>query len=240
MLQELVSYLIGLQRPITKTIGDFTYGVTDHGIDSEPVIPKARPTLGVVTLSGLVAAHELKLDEQKDVTVHIESHTKVSVVPICADKFGRRTPYVTAVCSEQIPFVFGNYYTPEAFVIAFHSSFVPTDNFYAVVKLLSALSSENSIQTSDDGLTQSVTMNTGTIKRGEVQVKPRVALAPYRTFREAAPVESEFLLRMRGKPGELPTCALIEVDSGKWKIEAILALKHWLDAKLPKGTVVIA
>jgi hypothetical protein len=34
--------------------------------------------------------------------------------------------------------------------------------------------------------------------------------------------------------------ALIEVDSGKWKIEAILALKHWLDAKLPKGTVVIA
>jgi hypothetical protein len=54
-------------------------------------------------------------------------------------------------------------------------------------------------------------------------------LSPYRTFRELNQPESAFIFRMRGGgEGKAPQCALFEADGGKWKLDAVQAIKLWL------------
>lgn len=41
--------------------------------------------------------------------------------------------------------------------------------------------------------------------------------------------ESEFIFRLRSQAGAIPECALFEADGGKWKLDAVLAIKAWLE-----------
>ncbi len=63
-------------------------------------------------------------------------------------------------------------------------------------------------------------------------------LIPWRTFRESAPAQSEFLLRMKGAPGQLPQIALIEADGGKWRLDTIASVATWLREALPASTII--
>lgn len=62
-------------------------------------------------------------------------------------------------------------------------------------------------------------------------MKGRRTLRPYRTFREVEQPASEFVFRLRSLNGEVPWCALFEADGGKWKLDAVLKIKAWLEAE---------
>jgi hypothetical protein len=62
-------------------------------------------------------------------------------------------------------------------------------------------------------------------------VQGRVKLSPYRTFREVAWPESEFVFRLRSRGGGVPECALFEADGGKWKLDEVVTIETWLDAQ---------
>ena len=63
---------------------------------------------------------------------------------------------------------------------------------------------------------------------GNVQVKPRVTLRPFRTFLEVAQPESEFILRLNDR-GEVN---LIGADGGAWKLEAVRNIAAYFEEKL--------
>ena len=63
---------------------------------------------------------------------------------------------------------------------------------------------------------------------GNVQVKPRVTLRPFRTFLEVAQPESEFILRLNDR-GEIN---LIGADGGAWKLEAVRNIAAYFEEKL--------
>jgi hypothetical protein len=107
-----------------------------------------------------------------------------------------------------------------------------------LLRLCSNLTAGSSVQTADDGFSQKVVIQEGGVTRGGVELPPRIALAPYRTFREITPVESDFLIRMQGKKDALPQIALFGVDGGGWKLDTVLAVKTWLLEKIPTILVI--
>jgi hypothetical protein len=207
------------------------------------IVPPVKPALQLVSLTGFADTFKADLDTFSAagrVAVHVSDHLNVSLISLEGDKYGRRHTWLTATCKETNPFPFDQYQLPEAFLLSLQAGFLPTENVVQLQLLASTLSSDSSIATQDDGFTQTVTVKQGSVSRGDAVLPKRIKLMPYRTFREVDPIESEFILRLKGKPGELPTIALLQVDAGKWKHDTQLVVKKWLAKHLPEGTTVVA
>jgi hypothetical protein len=233
-------------QPITHKLGDQEYRVvpSSFGLQLESlIVPPAKPSLQVKSLTGFLDTFAAGIDDfaaAGKVAVHVVDHETVALVSLEADAYGRRHEWLRAVNTEKNPFPFDAYQQPEAFLLSLQQGFLPTEDVVQLQKLASALSSDSSISTNDDGFSQTVTVKQGAVTRGTAEIPKRIKLMPYRTFREIDPVESEFIVRLKGAPGSLPTVALIPVDAGKWKHDTALLVKRWLVGQLPDNTVVIA
>jgi hypothetical protein len=232
-------------QPISVTVEGEHYAVVpgQHGpalgAHIRLPVPIATPTLKLATLTGFVDAYNAALDEfSETAAVHVIDPITVALVSLRADEFGRRHEWLRAVCGETNPFPFDTYQTPEAFLINLQSGFLPTDNVISLQRLASSLTSENSVGVADDGLSQVITVKQGTVTRDTVTLPPRIELFAYRTFREIDPIASDFMVRLKGKPGELPTIGLLQIDAGKWKMDTVGVVSKWLEAALPDAVVI--
>ena len=181
-----------------------------------------------------------KIDGFTESVVQVIDHNTVALIALKADENGQRHEWLRTVNQEKNPFPFEQYQTPEQFLLSLQMGFLPTEEVIQLQRLASTLSNESSISTQDDGYSQSITVKQGAVTRAEIPLPKRIKLMPYRTFREIDPVESEFIVRLKGAAGQLPTVALIPVDAGRWKHDTSLLVKYWLVANLPKDSVVIA
>jgi hypothetical protein len=201
--------------------------------------PTAKPTLKLATLTGFVDAFNAKIDQfPGEVAIHVIDPITVALVSMRADEFGRRHEWLRAVCGEVNPFPFDAYQTPEAFLINLQSGFLPTDNVINLQRLASSLTTENSAGVADDGLSQVVTVKQGTVTRNTVELPPRIELFTYRTFRAIDPIASDFMVRLKGEPGKLPSIALLQIDAGKWKGDTMTVVSKWIKQNLPEATVI--
>lgn len=184
----------------------------------EPPIPVA---VAVHTLGGLVdliAALSLK-----EVFIHIESPSEVTVQSQAVNSAAKRAEYIScSVIRDTQPFTFGQFYNPEEFVIALQSKFADGGDLASLLVLASNVKQEAVTINEDDGFSQKLSASAGVHLKAATNAKPRVSLAPYRTFPEVEQPLSMFLFRARGgSPTELPKLALFEADGGKWRTEAI-------------------
>jgi hypothetical protein len=232
-------------QPISVTVEGAHYAVVpgQHGPAVGAHIrlpaPTAKHTLQLATLTGFVDAFKADIDEFPDkVAVHVLDPITVALVSLQADEFGRRHQWLRAVCGEENPFPFDTFQTPEAFLIRLQSGFLPTENVIALQRLASSLTTENSVGVADDGLSQVITIKQGTVTRDAITLPPRIELFAYRTFREIDPIASDFMVRLKGKPGELPQIALLQIDAGKWKMNTVGVVSKWLEEKLPDAVVI--
>ncbi len=243
MLEKWIEDLRSLfQEPKAYEIIDgdnFSITQTANGPEINRVIlPPLIQTLSVETLSGLRDAVMSKICKDAVVAVQVRDFNQVQVVSVEADRFGRRQIWVDAKCHEANPFPFGSFQMPEAFLISLNTCFLFNQQAVDLQRLASTLSSEHSVSMADDGISQVVTVKSGTVTRANVTLPNRLNLIPWRTFREATPVESEFLLRMKGSAGQLPSIALIEADGGRWRLDTIASVAKWLREELPGYTVI--
>lgn len=228
--------------PITHVVGGQPYAIKADGTLGEPVrqLPPqwTKPTLEVSTVSGLVGAYKAKIDDlpETGVAFHIVSPTRVNILSLTADEFGRRHVWASAQHTQECPFKFGHYMDAEAFLIAFRSSFYFNDNAVKIQKLLSTLSNESAVSVADDGISQTLTVKAGAVTRTAVELPQEIPLIPWRTFREVAPVESKFLLRLKGEPGKVPQAALFEIDA-KWQMDTVNSIATYLRTELPDATI---
>lgn len=194
------------------------------------VIPPALTTLKVKTLTGLAdllravpAAVTLE-----DWFIHVVSHHQVVVSAKADDSYGRRALFAVCEFFAGEPFPFDRFLDRDTFVIGLQSRFVQNADSQSLLVLTSSMSSDGAMLSEDDGVSQKVTVKQGVTLKDAKLVRPRWTLQPYRTFREIAQPASEFVFRLKGESGSIPACALFEADGGQWKIEAMLAIKHWL------------
>jgi hypothetical protein len=94
------------------------------------------------------------------------------------------------------------------------------------------LRSERVEDVEDDGISQLTSVRSG-IARVEngVKLPNPVELRPYRTFANIEQPLSKFVFRMKDAPekGGKPSFGLFEASGGAWQLEAIAAIKVYLD-----------
>jgi hypothetical protein len=246
-MKQVLEYLfdrIRDKRPVTHNVDGQEYAVKFDGTLGEPVRELApqwyRPTLEVNTLAGLVDAYKAQVDDfpADEVALHIVSHLEVQLVHLKADKYGHRHVWVRARHTPDTPFVFGQYQAPEAFRIAFQSSFYINEEAVKVLQLCGTVGSGEAVLVSDDGISQEVNVKSGTVTKASVTLPADgVPLIPWRTFREVHPVESKFLLRMKGVKDSLPHIALFEIDA-KWKLYTVEAIRRHLQHELKDAKII--
>lgn len=236
--KEVLAYLferLKAERPVTHKVGDQAYAVQSDGTLGAPVRELApqwtAPTLSVNTLQGLADAFKEQVDDLKheNVAFHIVDYLTVQIISVDADAFGRRHVWAQAKHKPDTKFIFGNYHKPEDFLIAFRSSFLFNDEAVKVQQLCSSVGSGDAVLVTDDGISQEVQIKSGTVTRNAIPLPSEgVLLIPWRTFRDAHPVASRFLLRMKGVKDSLPLIALFEVDA-KWELDTVAAIRHWIE-----------
>lgn len=244
MIKEALDYLTKLQtpkNPITVELRGEPYAVKIDGTIGEhirkPDTTITYPCVAVSTLSALVAAFNSMVDA-KAVAVHIRDPLEVRIIDIKPDEFGHRQLYVSATHEAETDFTFDTYYLPEEFIIKFRASFLFNEEAVKVQQLCSTLEAGSTVSVADDGISQTVVIATGTINKTPVTLPAEgVPLIPWRTFRDAAPVESKFLLRMKTMKDSLPRIALFEIDE-KWRLDTIGAIREYLKAQLPDATII--
>jgi len=246
MIKEALEYLASIQtpqRPVTHEVAGQPYQVLSNGtlgpailkVDTRP----ARTTLEVSTLSGLVAAYKIAIDKLGTrVAVIIDDPFTVTLMDLDSDEFGLRQDYVIAKHSEEKPFPFDTYLDPEPFLLQFRARFLWNDNAVTIQQLCSTIGAATGVAVSDDGISQEVTVKSGTITKSAVQLPADgITLIPVRTFGDANPVEAKFLLRMKGVKDALPKIALFEIDP-MWKLYTVASIRKYLAEQLPDAVII--
>lgn len=176
---------------------------------------KLADTIVLLSLSGLAEMIKQEINEYNlPLFVRATSAERVHVFGAIRDDMQREMPY-TAI-AKFIGFDYDRYMSIENMIIGLKSRFAPTEDRDYLVQLLGNITDQQSVQTKDDGITQSATVKSGIQLVGEQRIKPIVSLKPYRTFLEVEQPESDFLIRL--KDG---SAALFEADGGAWEREAV-------------------
>ncbi|MFZ0662141.1 MAG: hypothetical protein WAM66_05570 [Acidobacteriaceae bacterium] len=246
-MREVLEYLFGrlkAERPVTHEVNGQPYAVEEDGTLGEPVRGLApqwtKPTLQVVTLRALADAYRERIDglDAAAVAFHISHYRAVQIVSLASDDFGERHVWVRAMHSAETKFEFGKYYEPEDFLIKFRSSFLFNDEAVKVQQLCSSVGSGDAVLVTDDGTSQQVEVKSGTVTRSAVTLpSDGVELIPWRTFRDAHPVASRFLLRMKAVKDHLPQIALFEIDA-KWELDTVASIRGWIEKNVPDAKVI--
>lgn len=233
------------KHAVTTEVDGQSYSIKADGTLGAPVLELGpqwiKPTLEVGSLGALVALYQAGLDDfEDDAALHVVNYRVVRLVRLKADEYGCRHVYAVATYQEETPFKFAQFQAPDKFLIDFRSSFYWNEEAVKVATLLSHLESGSSVTVADDGLSQKVeiTQQTKSVTKIPVTLPADgVPLIPWRTFREAAPVESRFLLRLQAVKDSLPNAALFDIDQ-KWKLDTVASVAAWLAEKLPEATIV--
>lgn len=227
------------KNPVFVTVGEHDYAVKADGTLGEPIrkvlLPQfTKPTLKVATLTALAAACIAKVDGfGEDVALHVTDFLTVQLVSTKADEYGRRHVYIEAKHQVETPFKFNTYLAAEDFQIALRTSFLLNDEAVKVLTVASNLESGQQISVGDDGLSQKIEVKIGTVSKTSVTLpSDGIPLIPWRTFRDADPVESKFLLRLQQVKDDLPKVALFEIDQ-KWKLDTIQSIANWIKTNIP-------
>ena len=236
MLAEFLSKVLDIAKPEMHTVKD-VHGVETvfstkplHQIQAEA--PKQAPGVPVSTLKGFADLVHAKLEDgafQDDFVIHVQDEATVTLKSRKSDDYGRR---LTLIQAKPVPFdqfKFGTWVDQETFAIAVASLFADNEDKAYVLKVASILTNEAVGTTEDDGFTQRVNVKAGLLQKAVTTLKPRVALAPFRTFPEVTQPVSDFVFRARGGDSGA-TLMLVEADGGRWKIDAIETLRKAMEA----------
>jgi hypothetical protein len=206
-----------------------------------PIMDPVPACLAVCTLTGIKDYLTANLDalDFKKIIIHVCGPEKVIIRSSVSGSFKQRID-----CLEASPrlrkFQFGQYLPCENFIIGIQTAFVQDEITAAILKLAGNLSHEAVTNYNDDGITQRVVAKVGITKVCDVPVPSPVELRPFRTFLEVEQPKSKFILRIQGKEGSAPTCALLEADGGQWELDAIKNVSAWLQEKLPQLITILA
>ena len=213
MLKNFINRIVELAAPTTYEINGHTYASEGlERIDPPKYMPRSIDVTGLDSVCKLVR-NEVKAVGRK-IFVQIKAYNQVQVFSTYDDQYERSYLYK---CMADTPSVTVGRFNPyENAVIELRSLYIPNEGTNYLLQLLSSISSESKVVSTDNGVTQTVEAKQGIALSQMVQVKPRVTLKPFRTFIEVDQPESEFLLRISGD-GKI---GLYEADGGVWKLEA--------------------
>ena len=236
MLKEAIKETERLAAPTTVEIDGSVYS------NQELVfVQDKKPMPKCIELTGLDSVCKMVRNEADHVGlqifIQVKDYRNVSVFTSLDSDEDRLYLYK---CAADTPVVTTDRFMDyEKAVIELRSLYIPNDGTDYLLQLLSSISNESRVTSSDNGVTQRIEATNGIALSSMVTVKPRVTLQPFRTFIEVAQPASEFLLRINER-GEI---GFYQADGGVWKLEATRNVAAYFEEKLQdlidKGIVVV-
>lgn len=203
-----------------------------------PEKPLATP-LQTSSLLGLVQYLVVNVDELPldDLLIEVSStHASLfSTLPTVTND-RRRECYIQAVAPER-KHPWGLFMDQDRFLIWLLSGFVRDDHLLALAELAKVASSEQTVESRDSGVSQTLTVRRGA-KLAVETVEPIRTLQPYRTFAEVDEPQSHFLLRV--KDSAPPQFALFTADGDAWQLEAARLVASYLRRALSDNDLEVA
>lgn len=224
MLANMIEKIVSLKETKTFEINGEIY--SDRPL--ERVAPHVD-TPCAIEVNGLDSISKLIREEMQKVAstimVQVKDYNLVEVFTAYRDDFSRFHLYRARA---DVPGFRSGWREREEALIQLRSLFIPNEGTEYLLNLLSRISEDSNVTSSDNGVTQRVEARQGIALNSMVEVKPRVSLQPFRTFLEVAQPESEFLLRVEKNNG----IGFFEADGGVWKLEAKRNVAAYFDAAL--------
>ena len=224
MLKEFAQYLVSLKDNKTYEINGQTY--------SDRELCRIAPHVdrpNKITVNGLDSVVKLiqreYLGQQLPLFVRVATPRDIEVFTALDVMQGRNHLYVVECDAPKFQAGWREYDTA---IIELRSMFIPNDGTEYLLDLLSRISKEDNVTTSDNGVTQQVEARSGIALKAKETIRPRVKLIPYRTFAEVEQPESEFLLRV----DDDARIGLFEADGGTWKLNAKANIAGFLNSRL--------
>ena len=238
MLKEFVEKIADMAENKTHQInGEFYSDKPTYHIKREKYAPSIARFNSLEALVKMIKTEILK-QRALPVIVDVSDHDFVRVFTTYDDDYDRDCLYESKA---DVPYIgcIGNYYEHEGAMIMLKSLFKETPDLEYTLNLLTKITDDSSVSSSDNGLTQTVEAKKGISLLVHVEVSPRETLKPNRTFLEVDHPDSEFLLRV-SEGGKI---ALFEADGGMWKILAKRNVKEYflfeLAELIESGDVVV-
>lgn len=207
----------------------------------EKQLPKDDPVPGVLkffTLDGLTdyinANPEGLLAKDEKAIVHVVDEDTVLLLSNPA-KYSRERHVIARADAHAPTIYFGDFMDTERFNTMLLSTFHKTEERESVFKVVKSMTKQQTVQTTDDGVTQNITVKEGVATASNVQFKNPVPLKPMRTFTEIDQPISNFTLRV----DEKAHVALHESDGGAWKNEAVARIAAYLKKNIKATNVVV-
>ena len=239
MIKEAINKILDLAPIQTKKINELFYSKSGLVQITPPEFERPEP-LSFNTLTGMVdhiKTGHLLPENDKETFLQVGSFGEVFLRgALQPENRNKRFLYAQSVLSAK-PFMFGNWYDLETFIISLQSQFVETQEINDLISHLGHIANETIVDNTDDGFSQTIQVKTGITTKSEVVLENPMALRPYRTFMEIEQPSSNHIFRLRNKPCGME-CTIIEADGDQWKLEAIQSIKAWLSDKLPEMTII--
>lgn len=236
MLKEAIEKIVDLATVQTYSIDGETY--SEKPLHHIPRYYDKPESFGLSGLDGIVKMVRAEIDRlNAPLIIRISSPDKVDVFTTYGPDMSRNAVYTA---SAQTAGFRDGYTDHMETIIRLRSRFCPNEGQSYLLQLLSSINMDQSAQSTDNGVTQTITAKKGIALSQTVTVKPIIKLRPYRTFHEVEQPESEFLLRIDqdGRVG------LFEADGGAWKLNAKENVMNYFEAALEDlieaGKVVVA
>jgi hypothetical protein len=239
MIREAIDRILAL-APVEKIEFD---GREFASKKIEPIAPSHPAPLKIGTLAGVVdwIKNEGKEFYGKSgapgVAIHIGGPASVSVISDLDWFWMERHTYLVAA-AQACAFPFGQYMEIENFIINLQLHFVDTAAKAEILKYVSHISKNEVMTATDDGISQTTVAKNEIGRLEKVSLAPIQKLQPFRTFREVAQPEGEFLLRLKSGGGDLPLVALYSATGVAWELEAVANVHGYLKGELPDVAVI--
>ena len=225
MLKAMIEKIAEMATPKTYDIEGKTFASKALSLVEAPKhAPREIEVTGLDSVCKLVR-HEAEKVGMK-LFIQIKSYKEVAVFSTYGEEYRRFYLYK---CTADTPAVtMGRFMEYENAVIELRSLYIPNNGTEYLLKLLSSISNESKVTSSDNGVTQQVEARSGIALNSMVKIEPRVNLQPFRTFVEVDQPESEFLLRINER-GEI---GFFQADGGVWKLEATRNVAGYFEREL--------
>ncbi len=223
IIREALEFLVGLKPNNTYQINGDTY--SDRDLVRIPPHVYRPAEIRVGSLDGIVKLVENEKPKFGRLFIRVVSPTEVEVYTELDEYMGRNTLYEARCVDASFQ---EGWRDQQAAIIELRSRFLPTEDSAYLLDLLSRIDNEESVSSTDNGVSQTVTAKQGVALKATEPVRPRLTLRPFRCFREVEQPESEFILRLDEQRG----VGLMEADGGIWKMEAKDNIAAYLTERL--------
>ena len=253
---DLAKYLVDVGRQLQKSETEALNALTEiNGIQYywdrynlryqpiKPIIPDDVPVAdpyAFFTLDGIIdyikANTESLIPEPPEAPLILQviDHMTVKLQSRPSERHKQRH-CIARVDAHTPRIIFDTYLDVESFNTQLLSMFIDTPARAELFKVVKSMTKEQGCNTTDDGVSQVITVRQGVTLAQNVTFQNPVPLCPMRTFTEIEQPESNFTLRVN----EAAECALFEADGGAWKNMAVSRIRDYLRGNLHDSNVVV-